>query len=145
MVVPSDKFTNAGIQSNQGTPEALIFATGTQLVLETGAKLYVGGSDVTAAVATGGIAGVAAGYKLARGETSVTGLTGGDVDTGLTTVVAVVGSLAEDAALTGMWVTAALGAGSHITLKVWKPTATGDVTPILSTAAKKVDWVAVGT
>jgi hypothetical protein len=92
------------------------------------------------------VLGAAAGYKLARAETSVTGATGGDVTTGLTTVVAVVGSLAEDASVDGLFVTAALGGtAGHITLKVWKPTATGDVTPTLATVAKKVDWIAIGT
>ena len=92
------------------------------------------------------IAGIGAGYKIARGETSVTGATAGDVDTGLATVVAVVAGLGEDAALTGNLVTAALGGvAGHITLKVWKPTASNDVTPILATAAKKVDWIAIGT
>jgi len=92
------------------------------------------------------VLGAATGYKLARAETSVTGATGGDVTTGLTTVVAVVGSLAEDASVDGLFVTAALGGtAGHITLKVWKPTATGDVTPTLATVAKKVDWIAIGT
>lgn len=90
------------------------------------------------------VLGAASGYKLARGETSVTGTA--DVTTGLATVVAVVASLGEDAALTGLWVTAAIGGtAGHIDLKVWKPTAAADCTPIAATVAKKVDWIAIGT
>jgi hypothetical protein len=145
MVASSSGQTNTKVQQPQGG-DAIVIASGGSLVLEPGATLYVNGSDVTTAVATGGIAGVATGYKLARGETSVTGSTGGDVTTGLATVVAVVASLGEDAAIGGTIVTAALGGtAGHITLKVWKPTATGDATPTLATAAKKVDWIAIGT
>lgn len=92
------------------------------------------------------VAGVGAGYKIARGSTSVTGATAGDVTTGLATVVSVTATLGEDASLAGNNATAALGGtAGHITLKVWKPTASGDCTPILATAAKVVNWIAVGT
>ena len=89
------------------------------------------------------IQGIAAGYKVARGETSVTGSAA--VATGLAVVVAVVASLAEDAALTGLFATGALSAtAGEVTLKVWKPTTAADVTPIAATVAKKVDWIALG-
>ena len=88
--------------------------------------------------------GIAAGYKVARGETSITGSAA--VATGLATVVAVVASLAEDAALACLFVTGALsGTAGEITLKAWKPTSAADVTPLAATVAKKVDWIAIGT
>lgn len=90
------------------------------------------------------VQGVAAGYKVAMGETSVTG--SATVATGLATVVASACSLAEDATLDALWATSALsGTAGSILMKVWKPTATGDVTPIAATVAKKVDWIAIGT
>jgi hypothetical protein len=121
------------------------------------ATIEVGGSPSKVRIKDGGVSsaklatalqalvlGAASGYKLARGETSVTG--SADVDTGLSTVVAVVASLGEDAALTGALASAALsGTAGHITLKVWKPTAVDDCTPIAATIAKKVDWIAIGT
>jgi hypothetical protein len=97
-----------------------------------------------------GVVGVAAGYKLARGVATITG--SGTVVTGLATVVAIIATLGADASLTnGIAVTASIGdqagtpaAGSAI-VKVWKPTASGDVTPIASAAAVAVNWVAIGT
>ncbi len=106
-----------------------------------GAAVWVTSTSLSAPVI-----GVAAGYKVARGSTSVTGLTGGDITTGLTTVVGVSAVLGEDAALSGNLVTCAItGGAGHILAKVWKPTAAGDCTPILATAAKVVNWVAIGT
>jgi len=101
-----------------------------------------------AAAASSGaeVVGVAAGYKVARGSSSITGATGGDITTSLATVVAVCANLGEDADLTASMVTAALGGtAGHITLKVWKPTSNADPTPILSTNAKTVNWIAIGT
>lgn len=89
-------------------------------------------------------AGVEAGYKVARGVASVTGTL--DVATGLSTVVAAVACLRDDPSTGGLWasVTNASTPGT-ITLKVWKPTAANDVTPVAATAAKVVQWIAVGT
>lgn len=94
------------------------------------------------------VTGVGA-YKIARGVASITG--SGTVVTGLATVVAIIATLQDDAALTGNSVTASIGdqngapAAGSVNLKVWKPTASGDCTPIAATAAKSVNWVAVGT
>jgi hypothetical protein len=88
------------------------------------------------------VQGVAAGYKAARGVAAVTGSLA--VTTGLTSIVAATATLNEDAALTGTVVSATFSAGT-LTIKVWKPTASGDCTPIAATAAKSVCWTAVGT
>lgn len=99
---------------------------------------------------TSPVAGVAAGYKVARGVASITG--SGTVVTGLATVVAIVATMQADASLSnGIEVTATIGdqagtpAAGSVILKVWKPTANNDVTPIASAAAVSVNWVAVGT
>lgn len=109
-----------------------------------GARQVIGGEiDIVAGGALK-MSGVAT--NIVRGSTSITGATGGDIITGLTTVSSVVAVLGEDAGLAGDKVTAAIGGtAGHITVKVWKPTASGDCTPILATAAKVVNWVAVGT
>lgn len=91
----------------------------------------------------------AAASRSAAGVATVTGTL--TVATGLTTVVAVVATMQADASLTnGTSVTATVGdqvaspvAGSVI-LKVWKPTASGDATPIAGAAAVLVNWIAFG-
>lgn len=96
------------------------------------------------------VAGVAAGYKVARGVANITG--SGTVVTGLATVVSVQATMVEDSSLTnGTTVTATIGnqagtppAGSVI-LKVWKPTSSVDATPIPGAAAVNLNWLAVGT
>lgn len=124
----------------------LAILSGGVLNIEAGGDLQVGGVSVIGAVNAGAVAGVAAGYKLARGVTSVTGATAGDITTGLATVIAVVAVIGADASLAADRVTSLPGGtAGHITVKVWKPTAAGDCTPILSTAATNVNWVAVGT
>jgi predicted RecA/RadA family phage recombinase len=116
-----------------------------------------GSSDTTGQVdlspgagAEASVAGVAEGYKLARGVASITG--SGTVVTGLATVVAIVATMQADASLSnGIEVTATIGdqagtpAAGSVILKVWKPTAANDVTPIASAAAVSVNWVAIGT
>lgn len=123
--------TNGSLYQNVGT-----YASATWTLLAT--------------AAAGAVNGIAAGYKLARGIETVTGTA--TVSTGLTTVVAVTATMQADASLTnGIAVTATIGdqagtpdPGSFI-LSVWKPTASGDVTPIASAAAVAVNWIAIGT
>lgn len=113
-------------------------------------SLLLGGSEVTATAAqlnaAGGVsnavAGVASGYKLARGVGAVTGTL--VVASGLTTIIAVVATLKDDVAITGTDVSATW-TGANLTLKVWKPTSTTDCTPIAATTAKNVSWIAIGT
>lgn len=114
------------------------------------AALKKGGTAIarTAAEINLLLQGLAAGYKVARGVDAVTGTL--DKNTGLATVVAFVAILAEDPALTGHLVTFVLqtqsgGTAGHVTIKVWKPTAANDCTPIAATAAKNVAWIAIGT
>lgn len=141
---------NVGIE--QGGNRGFV-KSGGMLDIETGGILSFNGTDKAAALAAAvaaPVAGVAAGYKIARGVATITG--SGTVVTGLATVVAVVATLQADASLTnGNSVTATIGdqagapaAGSAI-LKVWKPTANNDATPIASAAAVSVNWIAIGT
>ena len=95
--------------------------------------------------------GVAGGYKVARGTAAV-GAASADVATGLTTVVAVVVSMVGDPSLTHMFSSGTVGdqagapAAGSIRIKSWKPTGTGDVSPIAATSPfGNVAWVAIGT
>lgn len=87
---------------------------------------------------------VAAGYKLARGITAVTGTL--NITTGLTTVVIAGGTLESDVSLGANTVSVTGGSSAgKILVKVWKPTATSDCTPVAATSAFNVGWIAVGT
>lgn len=74
------------------------------------------------------------------------------VATGLNTVLAVVANLEDAPVLTCFMATANIGdqagapAAGSILIKTWKPTASGDATPIAATTfGKKVNWIAIGT
>ena len=97
------------------------------------------------------LAGVATGYKIARGTATPT--TGSDtIVSGLATVVAVVVSLKGAPSLTHFMSAGDIGdqagtpaAGSFL-LKSYKPTGSGDVTPSAATTPwGAVDWIAIGT
>ena len=95
---------------------------------------------------TNGVIGIAAGYKIARGQkTTVT--SADDVDTSLSSVVAAVANMDDDPELNAAWATAVVSAtAGHITIKTWKPTSNTDPTPIAATVYdKKVNWIAIGT
>jgi hypothetical protein len=70
------------------------------------------------------------------------------VSTGLEEVEHVFPVLEEDAGLTGLVATCEIANQTtypgRITLKVWKPTATGDCTMIAATAAKTVRCLVIG-
>lgn len=128
--------------------------SGGEIDIETGGALKFAGVDKTtalaAAVATP-TAGVAAGYKIARGTVTPTSASH-TVVTGLATVVAATASLKGAPSLTHLLSGADIGdqagtpAAGSILIKSWKPTASGDVTPIAaSTPWSTVDWIAVGT
>ncbi len=105
----------------------------------------------TAAQINALVEGVAAGYKVARGQ-HTTVAASDTVVTGLATVVSAVAILDDDPGLDPLFVTCSIGdqagapdAGS-ILIKSWKATAANDVTPIAATVfGKKVNWVAIGT
>lgn len=97
------------------------------------------------------VAGVAAGYKLARGL-ATTVAASDDINTGLTSVIAAGASLEDDPSLDILWVQSVVGnqagapAAGHILLKSWKPTSNLDTTPIATAVfGKKISWWAIGT
>lgn len=111
-------------------------------------------ASVTAAAAVAAlvaIVGVAAGYKVARGQHTTVD-EDDTVVTGLTTVVSAVASLESDPVAGATSVTCVIGnqsgapAAGSIQIKSWKPTAAGDTAPTAATTfTKKVNWIAIGT
>lgn len=122
---------------------ALTAATADLDVIEV-LRLGAGGTDSP-------LAGVAAGYKVARGQHTT--LDADDtVITGLATVVSVVASLDSDPVAGCQDVTASIGnqagapAAGSVFIKTWKATAAGDTAVIPATTfTKLVNWIAVGT
>ena len=96
-------------------------------------------------------AGVAAGYKIARGQ--LTTATAADtVVTGLATVVAAVACLDSDPVDDPFMCSCTIGdqagtpAAGSIIIKTWKNTGGTDPTPAAAgTFSKKVNWIAIGT
>ena len=127
-----------------------VIAAGGVLAVESGGVIQIAGVDKTSQLNLA-VAGVAAGYKVARG--TITPTTGSDtVVTGLATVVAAVASLKGAPSLTHMFVAADIGnqagapAAGSIIIKSYKPTGAADVTPIAATTPwSAVDWVCIGT
>lgn len=128
--------------------------SGGSIDLLAGALFEIAGTDIRAELAaaiTIPVAGVAAGYMLARGV--VTPTDGADtIVTGLTTVVAAIAMLVATPILTHMWSCATIGnqsgapaAGSIIVVHR-SPAGSGDVTP-QDAASTFVDvaWIAIGT
>lgn len=119
-----------------------------QLNIVAGAKLAAAGVDITASLAAGSVAGVAAGYKLARGEGILDGGNPTPVATGLGAVIAFVAMLKGAVAPgTGTSVLTAniAGAAGNVDVYAWKPTAQGDVTLVASAGVEHFYWIAIGT
>lgn len=119
--------------------------SGGELDVEAGGALKIAGTDV-AAVLAAAVAGVAAGYKVARGETALDGSNPTDIATGLTTIVAAAVALKGTSApgLGTSVVTYATSAGT-LSVYAWKPTDATDPTLIASTGTETVGWIAIGT
>jgi hypothetical protein len=110
-------------------------------------------ADIAAAVGADFlVAGLAAGYKVARGQSTLTSaLT--TVVTGLNTVVAAVACMESAPILTCDRCNAQVGdqagapAAGSIILDAWMPTDATHTTPIAATgyAGIKVNWIAIGT
>ena len=127
---------------------SLDIVSGGDLDIESGGKIKIAGVDKTAALAAAvatPVAGVAASYKIARGVATVTGTFA--VATGLSTVVLGQVTLGQDPhTVSGMWVSCTTSATvGNLDIKVTKPTAVNDVTPVDSATGVKVNWIAVGT
>lgn len=111
----------------------------------SGGALKIGGTDRTTALSTAPAA-VAAGYRIARGETPLGGTNPTAVTTGLSTITG--------CSLT-LKVTSAPGLGTSVVtygsssgtmnMYAWKPTSNADPTLIASTGTETIGWVCVGT
>lgn len=143
------------IQERNGG-DLLAVASGGTFDIETGGVLSFNGVDKTAALAAATAtptAGVAAGYKVARGQLSTASAVD-TVVTGLATVISVVATLEDDPIDTCSLASAQVGnqaglpAAGSVYVKTWKPTvggAAGNPTLIAASAfTKKVNWIAVG-
>lgn len=120
-----------------------------------GASLF-DGSEVDqktnlAALVTTPVAGVAASYKIARGQLTTASATD-TVVTGLTTVVSAVGCYDDSPGDANTFVSCTIGdqagtpAAGSIIVKTWKTADGADVTPVAATSfSKKVNWIAIGT
>lgn len=119
--------------------------TGGVLNIESGGALQIAGSDRTAALATAPAA-VAAGYKIARGTSTLDGSNPTDVSTGLTTIVAcfanIITSVAPGVNTGTLTYTAS---GATLSIYGWKPTSSGNPTLIASTGNDAFSWFCVGT
>lgn len=111
-----------------------------------GASLFDANEVDQAAAIAGAVAGVAAGYKVARGETALDGSNPTPVATGLTTVVAFVATMKGTAAPgVGTSILTANISGATVNVYAWKVTGAGDTTLIASTGTESFYWVAIGT
>jgi hypothetical protein len=126
---------------------------GGEIDIVSGGKLKINGVDVTAGAGGSNVAGVAAGYKVARGVHQQAAASD-TIVTGLTTVIAIVASWRDTPTLKQMFVTATIGdqagapAAGSVLIKTFKPTANNDVTPTAATDFTdnlSVDWIAIGT
>lgn len=113
--------------------------------IETGAQLKIAGTDRTGALATAPSA-VAAGYKIARGESALGGSNPTAVTSGLSTIVACSVSLKLTTA-PGVGTSLVTYGSSSGTLNLygWKVTNSSTTTMIASTGTETVGWVCVGT
>lgn len=112
------------------------------ITIENGADIVGAGTFAAAK----GVAGVAAGYFAARGESVLDGSNPTPIATGLTTIVAVTATLKGSAAPgVGTSVITAVISGANVNFYAWKPTSNADPTLIASTGTESFYWIAVGT
>ncbi len=125
--------------------------TNALMYLNTGTLASSTWTAITA-LANTAVVGVAAGYKVARGE-RVQVAASDTVATGLTTVVSAV-AVPRAPTVKQLWFGASIGdqagtpAAGSILITSYKPTAVNDCTPTAATDftdSIKVNWVAVGT
>lgn len=133
-----------GLQRRQDGTSAI--PSGGSLDIESGGVLKIAGTDVTAALATAPAA-VAAGYKIARGETALDGSNPTTIPTGLASVVSFVAMLKGSSAPgdNTSVLTANIGSGGDVDVYAWKNTSGNDPTLVASTGTESIYWIAIGT
>lgn len=148
---------NVKVHMEQGGAELVVesggiisIRSGGAINVESGGAYEAAGADVTSSVSGAAVAGVAAGYKIARGVTALDGSNPTPVVTGLATVVSCV-AVIQKATAPGVGtttVTVDFGGGvtaGSVNLYGWKPTSNADPTLIASTGTENVAWIAIGT
>jgi len=83
------------------------------------------------------------GKRIVFGATSVTGTKNISLGSDLSSIDYVLVALGSNPSLNAAWVSYSVS-GTTLTLKVWKPTASNDVTPIAATSAATVSYIAIG-
>jgi hypothetical protein len=108
-------------------------------------SLWVNGADLTTSITVGDVAGIAAGYILARGVSALDGTNPTPVVTGLTTVIAFTCTLAGTATpgVGTSVLTYAIAAGT-VNVYAWKVTNSSTTTLIASTGTEDFAWIAIG-
>jgi hypothetical protein len=91
------------------------------------------------------VAGMASGYKLARGSVAATASKA--VTTGLSTIVGFAATLVANTAtkINQARAVSATASSGTLTIKRWKHTGPSTATLVAATVAGTVEWVAVGT
>ena len=124
-------------------------AAGSQFYINEGTGTSSTFRALASVTSAAGVVGVAAGYKIARGETALDGSNPTPVATGLTTVVSFTATLKGTAAPgDSTSVLTADISGPTVNVYAWKHTtggAAGNPTLIASTGTETFYWTAVGT
>lgn len=132
---------------NEG-PDNLTVESGGTLDILSGGVIKVAGTDVSAALAAP-VAGIAAGYKIARGSAAaLDGSNPTPIATGLATIVAASVQLRGTAAPgdnTSVLTTDYTGIDGTLNVYAWKNTGGTDPTLVASTGTETFDWIAIGT
>jgi hypothetical protein len=133
------------VSSNYMAQGGADWEVGGTLNIKSGGILSFNSVDQTAALATAPAA-VAAGYKVARGETALDGSNPTPVTTGLTTVTGCALTIKTTSA-PGVSTSVLTYGSSSGTMNMygWKVTGTGDATLIASTGTDTIGWVCLGT
>ncbi len=138
---------NVKVGIEQGGDRGFV-KSGGELDIETGGTLKIAGTDKTAQL-NAAVAGVAAGYKVARGgAAALDGSNPTPIATGLTTIVAAVVQLRGTAAPgdnTSVLTTDFTGSDGTLNVYAWKNTGGTDPTLVASTGTETFDWIAMGT
>lgn len=130
------------VMENQGALWSI--RSGGVLNIETGGALKFNSVDQTAALATAP-AGVAAGYKIARGETALGGSNPTGVATGLTTVVACTVALKNTSAPTPTLAVTYSTSTATLNIYGWKAGAGNSIVLVASNGTETVGWNCTGT
>lgn len=136
-------YENTLVAFEQGGAK-ITMKSGSEVDFESGSAIKIAGTDKTSALAAV-VAGLAAGYKLARGSVAATA--SAVVATGLTTITGFAVTPLADTATKANTCALATGSasGGNLTLKRWKATNASTTTLIAATTAGTLSWIAVGT